>query len=109
MINKSTAAEERGDLSPASKEEALAALERELRARGVVQASERVAPSKKGSRLPSGPKERRRWVDGPFTESKELIAGFSILELPSKAEALAWAERYANILDGNEVDVLELR
>jgi hypothetical protein len=47
----------------------------------------------------------RTWVDGPFAESKELIAGFSILELPSLAEALAWADRYAAILGDNEVDV----
>jgi hypothetical protein len=46
--------------------------------------------------------------DGPFAESKELIAGFSLLELDSLAEALAWADRYAAILGDNEVDVREL-
>jgi hypothetical protein len=47
-------------------------------------------------------------VDGPFAESKELNAGFSVLDLPSRAEAIAWAERYAAVLGDNEVDVREL-
>ena len=44
-------------------------------------------------------------MDGPFTESKELIAGFSILEVPSLADAITWADRYAAILVDSEVDV----
>ena len=47
-------------------------------------------------------------MDGPFAESKELIAGFSLLELPSKAEVIAWADRYAAILGDNEVDIREV-
>jgi len=62
-------------------------------------------PSAKGSRLPLGRPGKQTWVDGPFAESKELIAGFSILELPTKDDALEWAERYAAILGRNEVDV----
>jgi hypothetical protein len=68
-------------------------------------AVETLAPSSLGSRLKSGPKGKRHWVDGPFTESKELIAGFSLIDLSSMAEAKAWADRYAAILHGNEVDV----
>ena len=45
--------------------------------------SRRLTPSSKGARLPAGAKGKRTWVDGPFAESKELIAGFSILELPT--------------------------
>ena len=48
---------------------------------------------------------KRSWTDGPFAESKELIAGFSILDVPSLADAIAWADRYAAILVDNEVDV----
>jgi hypothetical protein len=68
-------------------------------------AVETLAPSSRGSRLKAGPTGKRHWVDGPFTESKELIAGFSLIELPTLADAKAWADRYAAILDGNEVDV----
>lgn len=74
---------------------------------GAVLAADSLAPSRSASRLKAG--KARTWVDGPFAESKELIAGFSVLELPSKADALAWADRYAAILgDSAEVDVREL-
>ena len=52
---------------------------------------------------------KREWIDGPFTEAKELIAGFSIVELPSLAAAKQWAEAYADILGDNEVDVRTVR
>jgi hypothetical protein len=71
-------------------------------------AAETLAPSSKGSRLAPSKQGKRSWVDGPFAESKEMIAGFSLLELPSKAEALAWADRYAAILCDSEVDVREV-
>lgn len=45
------------------------------------------------------------WIDGPFTESKELIAGFAILELASLDEAKRLTEEYAAILGDNEVDI----
>jgi hypothetical protein len=35
-------------------------------------------------------------VDGPFTEAKELIAGYTIIRVKSKEEAIAWAKRYPN-------------
>jgi hypothetical protein len=79
-----------------------------LRDEGVLVLSDRLAPSSRSARLASGEKGKRRWTDGPFAESKELIAGFSVLSVPSRADALAWAERYAAILGNNEVDVFEL-
>jgi hypothetical protein len=87
--------------------EALGALRKELRDQGVLLAAEDLGPSAKGARLPTGPKGKRQWTDGPFTESKELIAGFSILDVPSREAAIEWANRYASILDGNEVDLRE--
>jgi hypothetical protein len=87
----------------------LAKLTAPLAKAGVLLKSESLAPSRGASRLPVAAKGgKRTWVDGPFAESKEMIAGFSILSLPAKADALAWAERYADILKVNEVDVREL-
>lgn len=51
---------------------------------------------------------KRYWVDGPFAESKELVAGFSILELPSLAACKELCEEYAAILGDNEVDIREV-
>jgi hypothetical protein len=68
-----------------------------------------LAPSAASARLPSAAKgTRRTWIDGPFSESKELIAGFSIIEVPTREDAIRWADVYAEILDGNEVDVRPL-
>lgn len=75
--------------------------------RGAVLVTGTLAPSAKGARAKPG-SAKRSWVDGPFAESKELIAGFSILELPTLADAIAWADRYATILSDAEVDVREL-
>ena len=47
-------------------------------------------------------------IDGPFTESKELVAGYSIIEVSSKEEALDWMRRWPTI-DGNGEVELELR
>ena len=89
--------------------QALRQLTDELDKAGVLLTTERLAPSAQATRLRAAPKgQRRTWVDGPFTESKELVAGFSIIEVPTRADAIAWAERYAAILDGNEVDVRPL-
>ena len=42
-------------------------------------------------------------VDGPFTEAKELIAGYTIIQVKSKEEAMEWARRFPNpSLDGKE-------
>lgn len=108
LLQKSHADTERGVPMKAEAQEALDALKAQMREEGVLLSAELLAPSSKGARLPAGPKGQRKWTDGPFTESKELIAGFSILELPSRQAALAWADQYAAILDGNEVDVREL-
>ncbi len=59
---------------------------------GVLLAAEGLHPSSKGARVRfSG--GRRTVIDGPFTETKELIAGFWILQCRSKEEALEWAKR----------------
>ena len=95
--------------APSSEERArLAALEDELGRTGVLLKRVMLAPSSKAKRLASGPKNERRWTDGPFIESKELIGGFAVLELPSIEDAIAWADRYVAILGDNEVDIREL-
>jgi hypothetical protein len=59
---------------------------------GVLLAAEGLHPSSKGARLTfSGGK--RTVIDGPFAETKELVAGFWIIQVQSKAEAIEWASR----------------
>ena len=63
-----------------------------------------LAPSKDAARYRKTA-GKRTWIDGPFAESKELVAGYSIINVPALADAKAWAEHYAAILGDNEVDV----
>src|SRR3954453_14053573 len=67
----------------------------ELVKAGVMLAGEGLQPSSKGARVKfSGAK--RTLVDGPFTESKELIAGFWLWQVKSKEEAIEWVKRCPN-------------
>ena len=106
LLAKATAADEAGGTA-AQHAAAVKALSASFQNDGSVLAAESLAPSSKGARA-TATKGKRTWVDGPFAESKELIAGFSLLSLPTKAAALAWADRYAAILVDCEVDVLEV-
>lgn len=100
LLRKATAASEAGAAEPP----ALRQLLDELKHDDVVQLAASLTPSAQGARLrKTGSK--REWTDGPFTESKELIAGFSLVKLPSLDEARAWTERYADILGDTEVDI----
>jgi len=64
----------------------------ELVKAGVMLAGEGLQPSSKGARIKfSGGKSTV--IDGPFTESKELIAGFWLIQVKSKEEAIAWMKR----------------
>lgn len=100
VLRKADRAFEAGAAAPA----ALTRLLEELGRDGVLQTAATLAPSSRGARYRSAG-GKRTWTDGPFTESKELVAGFSIVELPSLQDAKAWAEAYAAILGDNEVDV----
>ncbi|MDQ3610044.1 MAG: YciI family protein, partial [Actinomycetota bacterium] len=70
---------------------------------GVMLAGEGLHPSSKGVRVRfSG--DKRTVIDGPFTETKELIAGFWLWQVASLEEAIEWVKRIPNP-DGDESDV----
>ncbi|HEX3776014.1 MAG TPA: YciI family protein, partial [Polyangiaceae bacterium] len=108
LLSKADGAFERGETNLQKRNAALAELKRALEPDGAVFVADTLAPSAKAARSAPSSHGKRTWVDGPFAESKELIAGFSLLELPSRADAIAWADRYAAILVDSEVDVREL-
>ncbi|MFT3776415.1 MAG: YciI family protein [Minicystis sp.] len=64
----------------------------ELKKAGVLVGGEALNPSAKGSRL-TVEGGKRKVVDGPFSESKEIIGGFFLIEARSKEEAMEWAAR----------------
>jgi len=75
---------------------------------GILLAAEGLQPSAKGARVRfSG--SRRTVVDGPFAEAKELIAGFWILQVKSKEEAIEWVKRCPNPLEGDsEIEIRQI-
>jgi hypothetical protein len=77
----------------------------ELVKAGVLLAAEGLQPSSKGVRVRfSG--DKRTVIDGPFTETKELVAGFSLWEVKSMEEAIEWVKRYPNCMPGDsEVEI----
>ena len=71
---------------------------------GVMLAGEGLHPSAKGARVRfSGTK--RTVVDGPFAETKELIAGFWIFQVKSKEEAIEWVKRAPNPMPGTDSEI----
>ncbi|HEV7214227.1 MAG TPA: YciI family protein, partial [Chloroflexota bacterium] len=64
----------------------------ELAKAGVLLAAEGLLPSSKGARVVFS-REQRTVIDGPFTEAKELIAGFWIFQVASMQEAIEWVKR----------------
>jgi hypothetical protein len=80
----------------------------ELVKAGVMLAGEGLQPSSKGARVKfSGAK--RTVIDGPFTEAKELIAGFWLFQVKSKEEAIEWVKRCPNPTEGeSEIEIRQV-
>jgi len=108
LIEKADAVSEAGQpRSPKQKAE-LTRLRTEMTKAGVLANAEQLQPSASSKRLVFH-NHAMRVVDGPFSESKELIGGFSILRLSDMDEAIALCRRYAEILGGTlEIDVRPL-
>jgi hypothetical protein len=79
----------------------------EMHKAGIVRGGEGLKPTSKGVRLKFS-KGKPKVIDGPFTESKELVAGYLIIEVPSREEAIRWMKRWPALdADGNVT--LEIR
>ncbi len=75
---------------------------------GVMLAGEGLRPSKHGKRVRfSG--SNRKVIDGPFAETKELVAGFWLWQVKSMEEAVEWVRRCPNPMPGSEAAEIEIR
>jgi hypothetical protein len=79
----------------------------ELADAGVLLAMEGLQPSSKGSRVKFS-RGKRTVIDGPFAETKELVAGFWLWKVKSKEEAIEWIRRCPDPMPGEESEI-ELR
>jgi len=107
LVLKADARSEAGSRPSAEVRGGVARLIEEMKGAGVLMMAEGLRPGAESRRIRTAG-GRQVVMDGPFTESKELIAGYVTLEVPSMEEALAWAERYAVVLEGAELDVRPL-
>lgn len=71
---------------------------------GILLAAEGLCASSKGARVKFNG-DRRTVIDGPFAETKELVAGFTILQVKSLAEAIEWVKRAPNLSPDGESEV----
>jgi len=95
IIVKATKESEAGVMPEEKLIAAMGAYHEELGKAGVLLDATGLHPTSKGFRVKyTGPK--RTVVDGPFTETKELIAGYTLIKVKAKQEAIEWAKRYPN-------------
>jgi hypothetical protein len=76
----------------------------ELVRAGVMLAGEGLQPSSKGARVKFS-ESKRTVTDGPFTETKELVAGYWLWQCKSKEEAIEWVKRCPNPMPGEESEI----
>ncbi|MGW1676266.1 YciI family protein [Saccharopolyspora sp. NPDC002376] len=93
MIVKATAETEAGEMPSEELLKEMGDYNEQLVKSGVLLAGEGLHPSSEGFRTEIATGGGRSVVDGPFTESKELIAGFWLLQVRSREEVLEWAKR----------------
>jgi len=75
---------------------------------GVLLAAEGLQPSSKGARV-RFQGNKRIVIDGPFAETKELIAGFWLIDVKSKEEAIEWVKRCPNPMEGeSEIEIRQV-
>jgi len=86
----------------------LGAYNEELVKAGVMLAGEGLHPSSKGVRVRFSGKERTV-IDGPFAETKELVAGFWLMQVRSRDEVIEWVRRCPNPMEGeSEIEIRQV-
>jgi len=106
IVVKASQASEAGEMADQKVFDAMADYHEELAKAGVLLDASGLHPTSKGWRITwSGGK--KTVTDGPFTETKELIAGYTLIQTKTREEAEQWASRFPN--PGNEDGEIEVR
>ena len=108
IIVKATQDSEAGVMPPEELFQAMATYHEELQKAGILRDASGLQPSSKGWRVQYRGNQRTV-VDGPFAETKELIAGYTLIETKTREEALEWTKRFPNPhLNEGEIEVRQL-
>ena len=104
LMGMATKESEAGPPPTAEQFAAMQQYNEELVKAGILLAAEGLGPTSKSARVKfSG--DKRTVIDGPFTETKELVAGFSIIQVKSLEEAIEWVKRAPNVSPNGEGEV----
>ena len=108
IIVKATQDSEAGVMPPEELFQAMATYHEELQKAGILRDASGLQPSSKGWRVQYRGNQRTV-IDGPFAETKELIAGYTLIETKTREEALEWTKRFPNphLRDG-DIEVRQL-
>jgi len=105
ILVKATRDSEAGKMPPESLFAEMAKYHEELQKAGMLLDASGLKPSNKGWRINYDGK-KRAFVDGPFAETKELVAGYTIIQAKSREEAIEWTKRYPNpAVDGVKAQI----
>ncbi|MDH7452811.1 YciI family protein [Luteimonas composti] len=108
VLVKATEDSERGVLPTADLFEAMGRFNEQLLEAGIMQAGDGLRPSSAGKRV-AFDGTRRTVTDGPFTETRELVAGYWLWEVEDMDEAVAWVKRCPNPMPGpSEIEIRPL-
>ena len=106
VMVKATKQSEAGVMPEVKMFEEMGRFNDELAAAGILRDADGLQPSSKGARIRfSKDGKQKTVVDGPFAETKEIVAGFWIWECKSQAEAVAWAKRCPSPHPGQECEI----
>jgi hypothetical protein len=109
LIVKANQDSEAGVMPSMELVEAMGKFNEEMVKAGVLLAAEGLQASSKGAKVKFVPGQKPSVVDGPFAETKELIAGFWLIDVKSKEEAVAWAMRSPAPHGPNQATEIEIR
>jgi hypothetical protein len=109
IIVKANADSEAGVAPPESLLASMASCHEDLARAGVLLDAAGLEASSHGWRVRYEGGGARRVIDGPFTESKELIAGYTLIQVRSREEALEWSRRFPNPTAGGGTCEIEVR
>lgn len=105
VLVKASKGSEAGEMPSTELMEAMQSYNEELAAAGILLAGEGLHPSSAGFRIRFSGKERTV-IDGPFAETKELVAGYWLWEVSSMEEALEWAKRCPNpMMEDSDIEL----
>jgi hypothetical protein len=106
ILVKATADSEAGRLPPDALIAEMVGFHEEMAKAGVLVDGGGLRASKHAWRIKYRANGKRTIVDGPFTETKELVAGYTIIDVKSREEAIAWTKRFPNpAIDGGEGEI----